>query len=122
MGSVPDPRWSADLDQATVMGNRFITELASLHRLSRTLISGDVGYHLTIEAPFSTRVFARLLGVHGRLGPTPDFRWTIRNDRTFRASIRRILEWEFDRVIPGHGSIVETGGREAFLDGFEPLL
>lgn len=28
--------------------------------------------------------------------------------RTFRASIRRILEREFDRVIPGHGSIVES--------------
>lgn len=47
------------------------------------------------------------MSVCSRLGPTPDFRWTIRNDRTFRASIRRILEREFDRVIPGHGSIVE---------------
>lgn len=111
LGSVPDPRWSADLDQVAVMGNRFITELAFFHRPSRTLILGDVGYHLTSEAPPPTRLLARLAGVHERLGPTPDFRWTIRNDRTFRASIRRILEWEFDRVIPGHGSMVETGGR-----------
>jgi hypothetical protein len=122
LGSVPDPRWSADLDQAAVMGNRFMTELAFFHRPSRTLVLGDVGYHLTSEAPLATRLYARLLGVHDRLGPTPDFRWTIRNDRTFRASLRRILEWEFDRVIPGHGSIVETRGREAFLEGFSWAL
>lgn len=104
------------------MGDRLITELAFFHRPSRTLILGDAGYHLMGEAPLLTRLFARLLGIHGRFGPTPDFRWTIRDDRTFRASVRRVLEWEFDRPVLGHGSIIETDGQEAFLDDFEQVL
>ena len=30
----PDPRWSEDLDQASVLGHRFVTEIVFLHRLS----------------------------------------------------------------------------------------
>ncbi|WP_458205227.1 hypothetical protein [Haladaptatus sp. NG-SE-30] len=37
-------------------------------------------------------------------------------------SIRDVLAWDFDRVIPGHGGIVETGGKTAVIDGFEWLL
>ncbi|WP_336344495.1 hypothetical protein [Halalkalicoccus ordinarius] len=74
------------------------------------------------ETPLSTRLVASLLGVHGRFGPTPDFRWTIRNDRTFRASVRRIPEREFDRPVLGHGSMIEIDGRKTVLDGFEQVL
>jgi glyoxylase-like metal-dependent hydrolase (beta-lactamase superfamily II) len=35
-----------------------------------------------------------------------------------RASLERILEWDFDRVIIGHGDIVETDGREKLEQAF----
>lgn len=37
LGSTPDPRWSADIDQVAIMGNRFLTEIAFYHRPSRTV-------------------------------------------------------------------------------------
>lgn len=33
-----------------------------------------------------------------------------------------VLAWDFERVVPGHGEIIETDGRQALLDGFEWLL
>jgi hypothetical protein len=32
------------------------------------------------------------------------------------------LEWDFDRVIVGHGEIVETGGRARLENGFAFLF
>ena len=122
LGDVPDPRWAADVDQVAVSGHRWLTELAFFHRSSRTLILGDVGYHVGSSAPVKTQLMARLTGVYGRISPPRDFRLTIANEATFRRSIRDVLAWDFDRVIPGHGEIVETGGKRAVLDGFEWLL
>lgn len=122
LGDSPDPRWSLDVDQVAIMGNRWLTEMAFLHRPSRTVILGDVGYHVDGSYPLKTRLMARAAGVYKRVGPTLDFRLTMRNEATFRRAMRDVLAWEFDRVIPGHGSIVERDGKRAVVEGFEWLL
>ncbi|WP_255168827.1 DUF4336 domain-containing protein [Natrononativus amylolyticus] len=122
LGDAPDPRWAPDLDQVAVLGNRLLTEIAFFHRQSRTLILGDVGYHIGRDSPLKTRLMARLLGMYEQVGPPRDYRLAVTNEASFRRSIREILAWEFDRVIPGHGEIVETGGKRAVLEGFDSLL
>ena len=122
LGSVPDPRWATDVDQVAIMGNWWLTELAFYHRRSRTLLLGDVGYHVGPEMPFKTRLMGRALGMYGRLGMPLDFRLTIRNERTFRRSLRSILAWDFDRIVPGHGTIIETGGADVFRDSYASYL
>ncbi|MDL5362281.1 DUF4336 domain-containing protein [Halalkalicoccus sp. NIPERK01] len=122
LGDTPDPRWSADIDQVAVAGNRWLTEIALFHRPSRTVILGDVGYHIDGSFPVKTRLMARAAGVYDRVGPTLDYRWTIRNEATFRRAVRDVLAWEFDRVVPGHGTVVEGGGKRAVIEGFEWVL
>ena len=41
-------------------------------------------------------------------------RVTVRNRRAAAHSVRRMLEWNFDRVVVGHGDVVESGGHESF--------
>ena len=122
LGDTPDPRWAADVDQVAILGNRWVTEIAFYHRASRTVILGDVAYPIGPNHPLKTRLMARLVGVYGRLRPTLDFRLTITNDASFRRSILDVLSWDFDRVIPGHGEIVESGGKRAMIDGFDWIL
>jgi hypothetical protein len=38
-----------------------------------------------------------------------------------RASIDRILAWDFDRIIVGHGNNIEAHGREVLRDAFSFL-
>jgi len=45
----------------------------------------------------------------------------MREKPAVRASLDRILEWDFDRVIVGRGRNVETGGRQVFREAFEFL-
>jgi hypothetical protein len=39
-----------------------------------------------------------------------------------RASLERILAWDFDRVVVTHGDVVEHGGAEALRHAWAPLL
>jgi uncharacterized protein DUF4336 len=115
LGSNPDPRWTDDLDQAVFLGG-LITEVVFLHRDSRTLILGDLlqlirpGPRMTL----ASRLAWRLEGVYKSLGSPRSLRITTRNRLAARSSLARILEWDFDRIILGHGEMVETGGRAAF--------
>lgn len=122
LGDIPDPRWATDIDQIAILGNRWLTEIAFFHRPSRTVILGDFGYHIGESSPLKTRVMARIAGVYKQVGCTVDYRLAIRNHETFRRSIQDVLAWDFDRVIPGHGEIIEADGKQTVLDGFDWLL
>ena len=113
LGDEPDPRWADVLDQAPFRGNRVLPEVEFLHRPSRTLIAADVAIHFGAHSPPAARMMARTSGMYGRLRPTPFFRAFTRDRGAARRDIERILEWDFDRVIPGHGAIWESGGKEA---------
>jgi hypothetical protein len=113
LGGTPDPRWAGALDQAPFRGNPLLPEIEFLHRASRTLILGDVGIHFGDHSSRPIRTFARVGRMYGRLRPTPMFRFTTLRRRVARRDMERILAWDFDRVIPGHGAVVESGGQEA---------
>ena len=122
LGDTPDPRWGTDVDQTAILGNRWLSEIAFFHWPSRTVILGDIGYHISRSSPLKTRLMARAIGVYQQVSPPLDYRLTIRNDSTFRRCIRDVLAWDFDRVIPGHGEIIETGGKQAVIDGYRWLF
>jgi Domain of unknown function (DUF4336) len=118
LGEVPDPRWRDDLDQAAVLGHRFVTEIVFLHRPSRTLIVGDLCFTVGDSAPAAMRAIARAAGRYRRLSPTPMFRLGFREKAAARRSLDRILDWDFDRVMVGHGELLETGGRDALRSAY----
>jgi hypothetical protein len=115
LGSVPDLRWSEDLDQAAFLGH-LAPEIVFLHRASRTLIVGDLlmAFEVSPTMPLAARLVWRLEGVYGSPGTPRSFRLATRNRRAARRSVERILAWDFDRIVVGHGEVVETGGRAAF--------
>jgi hypothetical protein len=46
------------------------------------------------------------------------FRVGLSNKCAAGRALDEILAWNFDRIIVGHGEIVETGGREALARGY----
>ena len=42
--------------------------------------------------------------------------------RRMRTAVERILDWDFDQIIVGHGAVVENNGQEAFRTAFRWLL
>jgi len=115
----PPELWAADLEQTLVGGAPSLSEFVFFHRASRTLLTLDLCFNVRSSASWMTRLFMRVNGAYGRFGPSRIFRFAVTKDRRpLRASLDRILSWDFDRVTVAHGEILETGGRAAVRSGF----
>ena len=96
-----------------------LNEVVFLHRASRTLVCLDLCFNVRRSSSLFTRLFMRANGAWGRFGPSRLFRYTILRDaRAVRASVDRILAWDFERVCVAHGDVLESGGREALRESF----
>jgi len=115
LGDAPDPRWSSDLDQLVLRGNRLADEVLFLHRASRSLIVGDLVFNVTPEAPATARVW---VGGGEGVRPARLYRRTIRDRQAFRESLDRALEWDFDRIQIGHGDNVENDAKRAVREAY----
>lgn len=91
-----------------------VDEVVFLHKPSRSLIVGDAMFNIEADAPLSTRIWAWGPRLRQRVVPPPLYRAGVRDKAAARESIERILSWDFDRIVIGHGAIIESGGHEAF--------
>ena len=119
LSGVPEPQWRGELDQMAFEGWRRLHEIEFFHPKTRTLITGDLccNFGLMIRLVAQGRM-------RRRLGPPTECRMLgiFRDRGAVRRSLLQILEWDFERILPGHGEIVHTGGRDAFEKGFARLL
>ncbi len=107
LSDTPHPDWAGVLDQHLVRGMPRMNEVVFFHRASRSLIIADLAFNLR-DGPWW---FARLMTLYGlwnRFGPSPLEKWMMADKTAVRASLERILEWDFDRVIVGHGRNLEA--------------
>ena len=114
--------WAAELYPLQLAGTR-MGEALFLHVPSRTLIATDLVFHFTDELSGIPRRLMQWNGVVGRLAPSRIFRWFFLTDReAFRRSLAPVRDWDFDRVVMSHGTIVERDGKRRFLEGLSGLL
>jgi len=119
LGDAAPALWAADLEQIATRGAPRLNEVVFLHRASRTLLCLDLCFNVRASGNPLTRWLMRVNGAYGRFGPSRIFRLAIMRDASaMRASIDRILAWDFDRVSVAHGEILERGGHEALRAGF----
>lgn len=98
-------------------GMPVVNEVVFLHEPTRTLIVADLLFNLD-PPDFLSRLLLRLNGALGRPAPSRMFRMVIRDKAAFRASLRAVLEWDFDRIVVGHGENITAGGREVLREAF----
>lgn len=122
LGDEAPDEWRGEVEQAFVAGRPYENEVAFFHRASRTLVVCDLAFNFGTSSALRTRVLMRLLRSYGRLGPTKLDPLLIRDRGAARASLERILAWDFDRVIVAHGDVQESGGRQLLRDGYAWLL
>lgn len=114
--------WEGQLEFVRVEGMPKLDEALFFHPSTRTLITCDLAFCFDESAPFLTRCVFRVVGGYGKLGPSVLEKVLTRDRGLARASLRRALEWDFERVIVAHGRIVESGGRADLESGYSWLL
>lgn len=114
--------WRGEVDQVFFRGRPMENEVTFFHRASRTLVLCDLAFNFGPSAPMSTRLVGRLLGTYRGLRPSRLDPFLIKDRAQARASLEKILAWDFDRIIIAHGDVQEQGGREVLRAGYEWLL
>ena len=119
----PPAEWSGELEVLPLGGVPRVREHAFFHRPSRTLIVADVLFNVGSEMSAWTRTVLRLVaGLKGGPGVSRIFRkLAIRDPEALRASLAKVLEWDFDRVIVAHGNVIETDGKRAMTQALRAV-
>jgi hypothetical protein len=122
LGEQPEPGWSDDLDQVPIRGNIFHDEVVFFHRHSRTLIVTDLCISGHPEQPPFTRFVLWLGGVYQKPGPLLDVKLAYLDKRAARASLEKVMTWDFERMILAHGHLVNSGAKQVFYRAYRFLF
>ncbi len=107
-------------------------ELVFYHKPDKTLIEADMMFNLPAyeqysksgespETGFLTKLFNGLQRTSGSAVWQKRFLWYVasKDKVSFAESARRIAGWDFERIIPCHGDVIESGGKGVFRKVFE---
>lgn len=122
LGNTPHPDWAAVIDQHLVAGMPGLNEVVFFHRPSRSLIIADLAFNLGPDGHWLLAWLMKLNGAWGRFAPTYFSKFLMRDRAAVRASLEKILIWDFDRIIVGHGHNIDTGGKAALREAFAFLF
>jgi hypothetical protein len=103
-------------------------DLVFLHKPTKTLIEADVLFNLPATEQYSKTGIAADDGFFTKLAiqfqstQAPAtwqqrFIWYVvssKNRAGFTESVKTIDKWDFDRLIPCHGDVIETGAKDVF--------
>jgi hypothetical protein len=108
----PPEDWGGEIECRRVRGFR-LEEVLLFHPASRTLLLTDLCFHIQRSDSRVARGFFKANDMWQRFGPSRIIRNVTVSDRAaFRASLDGLDEWDFERILPGHGDVVEHGSAE----------
>ena len=102
-------------------------DVAFFHPTSRTLIQADLLFNLPCTEQYSKSKSSGHIPIFGHMGPASwmhsKMTWSMGTDKdAMRRDVKTVLGWEFERIIPCHGDVIETGGKQAFRDAYKAYL
>ena len=114
------PEWADEIEIIELQGAPKLKEHVFLHRPSRTLIVADLIFHFRSDETGWNRFFHRYIAGFKRYpGMSRIFRICIADRAAFRRSLDRVFSTDFDRIIVGHGDLIESGGKAALRQALE---
>jgi hypothetical protein len=99
-----------------------LNEIVFLHIASQTLILTDTAYHFDATYSWPIQLAAQVIGIQNKLQPSRLEKIAIQDRQAVQQSIEQILNWDFDRVVMAHGTIVEQEAKAQLKAGYEWFL
>ncbi|MGH8042496.1 MAG: DUF4336 domain-containing protein [Rudaea sp.] len=126
LGDVAPVDWAGEIDQVLVQGTRIMREVAMFHRASRTLILVDLLENFTDATPHTGGalkfLFKYVLRMWNNPRPAPEYRMGWSDRQAAAKSLRRILAWDFQRIVLSHGDLIQSGAREVAIKAWSEIL
>ena len=90
-----------------VRGNAFLSETVFYDSRRKTLVVTDLVFNMDNTVGFLAGLTLRMAGVYNKLGQSRVVKFSTKNKMSYKTSIEKILEFDFERIIPAHGAIIE---------------
>jgi len=104
--------WQGEIEVFALAGVPRLNEHLCVHVPTRTLIVADLVFNFAPDERGWDRFFHRhIVGFKRYPGMSRVFRFCIKDRAAFRASLEPILAADFDRIIVGHGQVIERDGK-----------
>ena len=114
--------WGGAITALPIEGAPRLDEFCFVHHPSRTLLVTDLVFHVLQAPNWATATLLRMTGSYGGLAASRAWRWVFAQDRAaVGRSVVRILEQDFDRLVPCHGEVVDTGAHAALTEAAAAL-
>ncbi|KAF7334270.1 hypothetical protein MSAN_02388600 [Mycena sanguinolenta] len=102
-------------------------DVAFFHPASKTMIQADLLFNLPCTEQYSKTKSSGSLPLLGALGPTSwlhqKFGTAMGEDKAaMKRDVKTVTDWDFTRIIPCHGDVIETGGKQAWLEAYKAYL
>lgn len=118
----PSSAWAAELEPLRVAGAPKLDEVVFFHRASKSLLVTDLVFNVLEYRGWLSGLVFRMVGAHKRLAQSRAMRMLVRDRVAAAASARRILAWDFERVIMAHGEIVDRDARARMTEALRWML
>ncbi|ORX94282.1 hypothetical protein BCR34DRAFT_550381 [Clohesyomyces aquaticus] len=130
------PSYSVDAEFDSEFDSEFVSahpnkEIVFNHKPTKTLIQADLIFNYPATEQFSktgvnptsgilTKIFGSLTNTYGN-GQKRFIWYAISgSDRAgFSSQVSKVNAWDFDRIVPCHGDVIENGGKGIFQKIFE---
>jgi hypothetical protein len=127
LGNHPDPRWNSEFDQIVIQGTRIISEVAFVHKNTRTLILVDllenIGDDYTHEADLLLKFWWKVVfKMWNNPKAAPEYQIGWGDKDIVKKGLETILSWNFDRIILAHGNLIESNAKAVLMKAWENVL
>jgi len=112
--------WEGAIEQQFIAGFPRLNETVFLY--GRTLIVTDLVFNITHVDGLLTQLFMALDGALTGVRATRIVRALLKDQDKARASLERVLTWDFERLIVTHGEVYSPGARDALRNAYRSLL
>lgn len=126
LGNVVPMGWAGEIDQVLVEGTRIMREVAMFHRASRTVILVDLIENFTDTTPGTGGLlkfwFKYVFCMWNHPRPAPEYRMGWGDRKVVATSLRKILAWDFHRIVLSHGDLIERDARQIAMTAWSAIL
>lgn len=98
-----DAPWAEEFECLELAGAPRIGEWVFNHHPSRTAITADLLFNLGDEVGGLGGLLLRLAGTRGYARRSRLYKLLVTDRTLFEASLAKVIEWDFDRLVVGHG-------------------
>ena len=118
--------WSAEIEHLYVRGTGSMAEVAFFHRALGTLVLTDLIENVgneTVDVDWMMKFWWKaIFHMWNHPKPAPEYQMGYKDKAAVKASLERILAWDFRRIVVAHGDNVEENAKDVAREAWKRPL